>query len=1059
MRSMLLFLMLAAVSGLIGQPSRTTFSDSFKSAPDGSDGRPNWHIVKGNWHMRGGQYEQTSAEYDCASMLDMYMDSSFEFEAAFEQVSGDPGVGFIFASRRVDETAYAQMARFDGGTTFLAGYFQGGEFTGTVSTKAALLVPGKSHTLLLRVNRETQSWTIRLDGTPIFDGEIPMHYGGGYIGLQSSAGSVRFNSVAVRKLHSNDPFAVGWEGHDWIGHFAVIPGPPPPAEPNGELLIPDARLGLVRGMGQVTFRDRTVVPLSPKGVLVDPTAVAFVDSVTIVVTDRGASQVHLFDSRTYAWKASAGWKGKSLGTLDEPCAVAANANRRIFVVERKNNRVQVFDDSLRSLSEFGSDRLKSPSDIALQGDSIFVLNAGLSQIECYRWDGAKTHWIRSISYGGGEGRCIAVRNDTIYLSVVNQVRAYSLDGTLLHTLLGRSIGYIFPEGIGFDHKGRVYIGDYIGSRVIITDPALTDPLPVVLFTSGDPLAAEIRWTNMAGSYPAVRFSDTLSGALKPTAHSLSVRGVTPQFVVKNLRPSTTYHFQIKPGALTVPYSKFGGNFSFTTTGTPKAKQYSRLPMAAVIFTNVADDRTPGPSGTLSSALSASEVERIKAQIRDGVRFYWIQSGMRLFLDVDFVVVTDPLKRSEVYGSDWWYPPKESLLASTLAKNGRSVSSYSSFLYLPCVQTYDTTLHRYMLYGRGGGFTNGVGTGKGYGISWWDVTRKDHNAGNNWLMVHEFNHQLDDIFMVSGYPEYWFNHISPTIGTASASGEHFDANADIIRMVPDEEWTDLKYTTLAEARDADMDGIPDNAPGLPLDEVRLGSDSTRADSDGDGVSDLQELLTSNWITEGWGETYGAKKIFPDLTKADTDGDGLTDDRDPYPCYPEQPFIHRLSFARNANLIGTLADTSVRASLSSWWDDSTLTIACELDKARPVKIMLDAGADGWFQGRGNYLILLTPGAGNTLTASVQIFNATDPSSWPFMDKSLSDTIRLKSSLTHAQGRYRMTVIVPRNEFLGLTLRSGDALGILFGVQCPFGDEGSKRYIDLFEPNRLMHVHLSD
>ena len=69
----------------------------------------------------------------------------------------------------------------------------------------------------------------------------------------------------------------------------------------------------------------------------------------------------------------------------------------------------------------------------------------------------------------------------------------------------------------------------------------------------------------------------------------------------------------------------------------------------------------------------------------------------------------------------------------------------------------------------------------------------------------------------------------------------------------------------------------------LDEVRLGSDSTKTDTDSDGVSDFQELSFSNWLVEGWGETYCGEMIFPNLYDVDTDHDNLRDNVDPYPCY--------------------------------------------------------------------------------------------------------------------------------------------------------------------------------
>jgi hypothetical protein len=449
-------------------------------------------------------------------------------------------------------------------------------------------------------------------------------------------------------------------------------------------------------------------------------------------------------------------------------------------------------------------------------------------------------------------------------------------------------------------------------------------------------------------------------------------------------------------------------------------------------------------------LDEREIERIKRQISDAARFYWIHSGMRLFLDIDYIIVRDSLQRQELYGGEWWYPPRDSMLEHILTVNGRSIGDFSGILYLTCTQAYDTAMRAYVLAGKGGAFTNGVGTGKGYGISWWDVTGANHNAGNNWLMVHEFNHQLDDIFTASGYPEYWFNHISPTIGTAAKFGEHFDANRCIIRMVPGEEWLDLRYTKLQSARDADEDGIPDNDSTLPLDEARLGSDSTRSDTDGDGVGDFDELAFSNWIREGWGETMSANTMMPNLHDRDTDHDGIPDGEDPIPC---SALTSAIQFGKPTR-IGKLQDGRFSGVVESWWDEDSLYFLMALDRSVPVKVMVDGHDDGWFTGRENILFTLTPD-GDSLVTKAQVFNATDPAKWPFMDDELPGKLHFNVRLSRNSTGYELRIALRQDRSAGFSIHDHSTTGVLIGFLLPSDDAGNKRYVDLFEPNRFIEL----
>ncbi len=993
--TILALLLLSSASGARGG-SDLIFQDNFLSYQNGSDGSPVWHPAKGSWHVSGGTYIQESSDYDCASLL-RFMDRSFEFEAVFQQLGGEAGAGFIFSSRDSDATRFSQLARFDGNRIFIAGYFQDGEYNGISSVWADSFDLRKEHRLTLRVNLDTDTLSVTIDGTKIL--ESPVRFRAGWVGLQSSGGRVRFREVRLSVL----PMRRKSPRLSWPGKFAV--------SRSGEFVIPNERTGVLEIFDREgNFRRVIGSPASRKGQLHAPTGAAFLDDSTLIVCDPAGGRIHLF---TYGgqWKSSAGPEVFP----SRPVAVASD-QRKILVLD--TNRVRIFDDAMRLVAKFGAGHMKNPVDIAVSGGMVCVLNAGLSQIQCYSWDGRSAVFRKNISFGGGRARGIAVVGDSIFISLVNEIRAYTIEGSV-KSFRGRSIGFILPQGIAAGRSGDLFVADYFFGRILHLPASIDDPSPTVTFP--DTATAVIRYRDPAppGGGASEGMSRTIGG----------------------LRAAHTYAFKTAKLVETIPPDAYSTpRYSFTTPPPRGQKMFARVRMAGLIFANVHD--TAGVRGAVQPPLPESEIERIKAQLREAVKFYWIHSGMRLFLDLSIIVVRDSLSRTELYGQESWYPPKEDILRKYLLKNSMDIRSFSGILFLTCSQQMDAT-GALVLAGKGGAFTNGVGTGKGFGISWWDVTRAGHNAGNNWLMVHEFNHQLDDIFMVSGYPEYWFNHISPTIGTAAKFGEHFDANAYILRLVPESEWYDLKYTTLGMTRDSDGDGIPDNDPDLPLDEVRLGSDSTNADTDGDGVSDLDEVLSANWVREGWGEIYAG--LFPNLRRRDSDGDGIDDLHDPYPCYPFTPEI------RHGELKKFAESPDRKVSLSAGWTAEELRFKFRSDRKFSVKLMIDAGNDGWFMGRGNILITIGPGR---VAPTVQVLNAADPDRWPFSDPSLAERVHVESSLGAG------------GESIELSLRGDDALeldyhdGKRIGLSAGFVDEtnpAEKRYSDFFEPNRLVSVTL--
>ncbi|MCI0495740.1 NHL repeat-containing protein [candidate division KSB1 bacterium] len=1025
------------------QKSNIIFTDDFQSYHNGSDGSPTWTISKGFWQIVDGKFVQKTREYDCGAMLNLFVNYSFEMSFDFRVIEGDPGAGFFFHSEELKTTDFSHMSRFESNKTMLIGHFMNAGYECTHSARFDQRDFSKWHRLVLHVDQDKKKYDIYLDNFAISQGE-PLLFPTGFVGIQSSGGIFEFDNVMLKQL----PMKTKTVAMSWLHHFLVTD--------NNMLIVPDKSRGIVQQLD----RDGNLInsfgiPVSQKGQLLQPTSIAQLSNGDFIVGDVGLHRINLFDKKGN-WKNSAGYFGTGAEQLNLPADIDVDENDNIFVADEGNNRVQVWDRDLKVFTEFGKKELDHPVAVAVKNEKIFVVNNGMHQVEIYSWKNSKAAWQSDFNFGGGVGREILIINEKIYLSVGNEIRRYNQQGEFLNAFTGNSISGIFPYGLAADNEGQIYAADFRTGKIFILDQELSDPEPKVTFPSQTQTEVKL----VTPKETAVAFRITRKDGI--VYNVASGRNTEHLFQIDGLRPSTTYHVEFSPTIRTIPPSPgFSKKYAFITPAESGKKHYWSLPMATIIFINVLDSSKVKPGYSELPPLAQEELDRIKSQIEDGIRFYWMNSGMNLFLDNDYIIVDEKLFHHQIFGSQWWYPPKEEWVARVIEQSGKKVSDYVSVLFLACVRDFNVKTSKYEMRGRGGGFTAGIGANSQYGLSYWEVTHANHGSGNNWLMGHEFHHQLDELFLVSGYPEYWFNHFSPTVNTAADFGEHFDGNAWILKNWQTANWYDLKFGEVRFAADADRDGIPDDDPSLPMDEVRLKSNPNSIDSDNDGVSDLDEIQFSNWIVEGCGETYGGSSLLPNLMNPDTDGDGLNDGIDPYPLYPFEPKItyeakgfdeipHKIEFAR-------LLDQRIHAVVFAQWDSANLSFQFKMDRLAPIKLMIDADADGWFIGRDNYLIYLRPKDATSLETELVMVNCSDPKRWPFHDLELAKKIKIDSSIEFKNGEYVVSVSIPKDDFTGIELANGEKIGINIGFSVAMDAEGHQRYLTIFEPNRFFDVKL--
>jgi hypothetical protein len=272
-------------------------------------------------------------------------------------------------------------------------------------------------------------------------------------------------------------------------------------------------------------------------------------------------------------------------------------------------------------------------------------------------------------------------------------------------------------------------------------------------------------------------------------------------------------------------------------------------------------------------------------------------------------------------------------------------------------------------------------GPGIGLSAW----KGGHLGT-WLYVHEVGHQVVALYDRSVAPDFLFNHFSAWDGTAHRHGEHFDGNAWILR-----EWagyfdrsldfpnpsarSGCRYSTcrwgeVSFPDDLDGDGLPDDAPELPVDEKRFGSRPDREDTDGDGLDDLAELMATYGLEFGHGEIWAGapSRHRADPTNPDSDGDGIPDGKDEFPLIPFPPDLPRTKPVLDG-MIGEgeypvripLEDPEFSGEFFLGQRDEFLFVAGRFPVAPgEVKVLLDFNGDGWYCRFHNVDVRFRPGA---------------------------------------------------------------------------------------------------
>jgi hypothetical protein len=213
-------------------------------------------------------------------------------------------------------------------------------------------------------------------------------------------------------------------------------------------------------------------------------------------------------------------------------------------------------------------------------------------------------------------------------------------------------------------------------------------------------------------------------------------------------------------------------------------------------------------------------------------------------------------------------------------------------------------------------------------------------GIAWSLLHELNHVAAGLVLdatgeqlPTGHPDQDFGALG-LLGSAHGrpfdAGEAWDQAAMLLAVYDGWSRLGLPWVRPLEILDTDADGLPDADDRLPLDELRLGTDPTRADTDADGIADFTELAS--------GLYRGSNPL-----STDTDGDGIADALDPWPTSNFAGAIPSARVPHPLVSLPTLASPDAPpVAVAACWSRTALTL--EIVTEEPCDIFLDLDGSG-------------------------------------------------------------------------------------------------------------------
>lgn len=209
--------------------------------------------------------------------------------------------------------------------------------------------------------------------------------------------------------------------------------------------------------------------------LIQPYGIAMYEG-RMYVADTGAGALAVFDLARQKMEFVA---GSGNGRMKRPINVKIDAEGRKYVTDTGRDQVLVYDREDRFVAAFGEQEQFRPTDVAIAGDRLYVVDIQHHQVHALDKRTGKLLFSFGKA-GSADGElfhptniAIGPQGDVFVVDTSNfRVERFSAEGKFVRTYgsAGSEPGsFARPKGIAIDSVGRMYVGDAAFENVQLFD--------------------------------------------------------------------------------------------------------------------------------------------------------------------------------------------------------------------------------------------------------------------------------------------------------------------------------------------------------------------------------------------------------------------------------------------------------------------------------------------------------------------------------------------------------------------------------------------------------------
>lgn len=202
----------------------------------------------------------------------------------------------------------------------------------------------------------------------------------------------------------------------------------------------------------------------------------------IYITDRDNNRVQVFD-KDKTWKQTFGEFGSEDGQLIQPRGIAVDRHDDVIVIDNGNNRVQIFDKDGRFKMKFGGPgievgRFQNPYSVAIDDDfNLVISDVDNKRVQIFTPNG---EYVRSFGEGNIKRSFYCIYHEGQY--IVSDAESYCVKffdkkGQFLHSIgrQGRRNGEFdqWIRGLAIDKIGNLLVCDSYADRIQVFRPVGT----------------------------------------------------------------------------------------------------------------------------------------------------------------------------------------------------------------------------------------------------------------------------------------------------------------------------------------------------------------------------------------------------------------------------------------------------------------------------------------------------------------------------------------------------------------------------------------------------------